>query len=589
MAAYILASKRYFSKDGDILDKILHLKLNQKYSASDINFWVQVAVNRSVRELRIDLFGKTLELPCCLCSCITLKELTLHDLCIKVVPAWFRLPSLKTLHLLSVKFSSDGFVASILRICPVLERLVVDGTKGVNVKIPNMDVPNLRSLSFRSTGELRIELLRKTLGLPTCLSSFRNLTELILHGLGIKGFPPCFRFASLKTLRLSSVKLSVASLLKICPVLECLIVENVMIPNIYVPSLRSLSIRSSRELRIDLSLKTFRTLKELILHELSIKVVPPSFSLPSLEALHLLSVKFFGDESVASLLKICPVLEHLVVDQIKNENVMITNIDVPTLRNLSIRNSKGKGTYVEGSKGFVIKAPSLTDLNFEDTLSNFLMFEPMPEVIKADIQVICDQSENFIGSLTSIQHLSLCSLTSKTPYPACTVFSSLKYLELCTCSARWANLFACILNAAPELRSLKLKSDAQILDSLHLKLRKYYIASDINFLVQLGVNRSMRELRIDFFGKTLELPCCLSTCTTLKVLVLDHLNIMSVPGWFRLPSVETLQLSSVTGGSNYVPSLIRLCSVHERLVVDQIRNKDLVQRVTVSGESFRDM
>ncbi|KAL9283668.1 putative FBD-associated F-box protein [Arabidopsis thaliana] len=447
----------FLSDDAQILDR-LHLKLNQKYSASDINFWVQVAVNRSVRELRIDLFGKTLELPCCLCSCITLKELTLHDLCIKVVPVWFRLPSLKTLNLLSVKFSSDGFVASILRICPVLERLVVDGTKGVNVKIPNMDVPNLRSLSFRSTGELRIELLRKTLEFPTCLSSFRNLTELILHGLGIKGFPPCFRFASLKTLRLSSVKLSVASLLKICPVLECLIVENVMIPNIYVPSLRSLSIRSSRELRIDLSLKTFRTLKELILHELSIKVVPPSFSLPSLEALHLLSVKFFGDESVASLLKICPVLEHLVVDQIKNENVMITNIDVPTLRNLSIRNSKGKGTYVEGSKGFVIKAPSLTDLNFEDTLSNFLMFEPMPEVIKADIQVICDQSENFIGSLTSIQHLSLCSLTSKTPYPACTVFSSLKHLELCTCSARWANLLACILNAAPELRSLKLKS-----------------------------------------------------------------------------------------------------------------------------------
>ncbi|CAH8279900.1 unnamed protein product [Arabidopsis lyrata] len=260
------------STDAQILDR-LHLKLNQNYSASDINFWVQIAVNRSVRELRIDLFGKTLELPCCLCSCRTLKELTLHGLCIKIVP--------------------------------------------------------------------------------------------------------------------------------------------------------------------------------------------PSFRLSSLEALHLLSVKFLGDESVASLLKICPVLEHLVVDQIKNDNVKISNIDVPTLRNLSIRNSKGKHgkrTYVEGSNGFVIKAPSLTELNFEDTLSNFTMFEPMPEVIKANIQVICDQSENFIGSLTSIQHLSLCSLTSKTPYPACTVFSSLKHLELCTCSAGWANLLACILNAAQELRSLKLKS-----------------------------------------------------------------------------------------------------------------------------------
>ncbi|KAG7538207.1 F-box domain [Arabidopsis suecica] len=456
----------FLSNDAQILDR-LHLKLNQNYSASDINFWVQVAVNRSVRELRIDLFGKTLELPCCLCSCRTLKELTLHELRIKVVPPWFRLPSLKTLHLLSVKFSSDGSVASLLRICPVLERLVVDRCKYDKLKISNINVPNLRSLSIRSTGEVRIELFGNTLELSTCLSTFRNLTELILHGLSIKAFPPWFRFSSLKTLRLSSVKFlgnkSVASLFKICPVLECLVVDqtkddNVMISNIDVPTLRSLTIRSARELRIDLFLNTFRNLKELILHELRIKVVPPSFSLPSLEALHLLSVKFLGDESVASLLKICPVLEHLVVDQIKNDNVMISNIDVPTLRNLSIRNSKGKRTYVEGSNGFVIKAPSLTELNFEDTLSNFTMFEPMPEVIKANIQVICDQSENFIGSLTAIQHLSLCSLTSKTPYPACTVFSSLKHLELCTCSAGWANLLTCLLNAAPGLRSLKLKS-----------------------------------------------------------------------------------------------------------------------------------
>ncbi|XP_023644928.1 putative FBD-associated F-box protein At5g56560 isoform X2 [Capsella rubella] len=262
------------SNDARILER-LEFKLSQNYAASDISFWVQIAVNRSVRELRIDLFGKTLELPSCLSTCRTLKEVTLHELCIKVVPPWFRLPSLKTLHLLSVTFS--------------------------------------------------------------------------------------------------------------------------------------------------------------------------------------------GGNSVSSLLETCPVLECLVVEQTKDDNnVMISNIDVPTLRNLSIRSlSKGKrkkSTYVEGSNGFVIKAPSLTDLNFEDTLSNFVMFESMPEVIKANIQVICDQSDHFIGSLTSIQHLSLCSLTSKTPYPACTVFSSLKHLELCTCSAGWANLLACILNAAPALRSLKLKS-----------------------------------------------------------------------------------------------------------------------------------
>ncbi|EOA14381.1 hypothetical protein CARUB_v10027574mg [Capsella rubella] len=457
------------SNDARILER-LEFKLSQNYAASDISFWVQIAVNRSVRELRIDLFGKTLELPSCLSTCRTLKEVTLHELCIKVVPPWFRLPSLKTLHLLSVTFSGGNSVSSLLETCPVLECLVVEQTKDDNVMISNINVPTLSSLSIRSTRDLRTHLFGKTLEFPSWMTC-RNLKELILHRLSIKVVPIWFHLPSLKTLHLSSVKFwcdeSVASLFQICPVLECLVIEqtkdeNVVISNINVPTLRSLSIRSTKELRINLALHNFRTLKELILHDLSIKVVPPWFNLPSLKALHLSSVKFLGDESVASLLKKCPVLEHLVVDQTNNENVMISNIDVPTLRNLSIRSlSKGKrkkSTYVEGSNGFVIKAPSLTDLNFEDTLSNFVMFESMPEVIKANIQVICDQSDHFIGSLTSIQHLSLCSLTSKTPYPACTVFSSLKHLELCTCSAGWANLLACILNAAPALRSLKLKS-----------------------------------------------------------------------------------------------------------------------------------
>lgn len=61
----------------------------------------------------------------------------------------------------------------------------------------------------------------------------------------------------------------------------------------------------------------------------------------------------------------------------------------------------------------MIKTPALRDLNFKDTFSNFLMFEYMPEVIKANIEVICDQFDKFIGSLTPIQYISLCSLTSE--------------------------------------------------------------------------------------------------------------------------------------------------------------------------------
>lgn len=49
-------------------------------------------------------------------------------------------------------------------------------------------------------------------------------------------------------------------------------------------------------------------------------------------------------------------------------------------------------------------------------------------------------------------------LQLQTPYPKDTSFTSLEHLELCTCSAGWTNLLACILNDAPKLRSLELKS-----------------------------------------------------------------------------------------------------------------------------------
>ncbi|CDY11890.1 BnaC03g13160D [Brassica napus] len=97
-------------------------------------------------------------------------------------------------------------------------------------------------------------------------------------------------------------------------------------------------------------------------------------------------------------------------------------------------------------------------MNFKDTFSNCLVFEHMPEVIEANIHVICGQPENFIGSLTSICHLSLCSLSSETPYPSGTTFPYLEHLELCTRCAGWANLLVCILKDAPTLKYLKLKS-----------------------------------------------------------------------------------------------------------------------------------
>ncbi|ESQ29425.1 hypothetical protein EUTSA_v10023981mg, partial [Eutrema salsugineum] len=291
----------------------LHLKLVRRKSASNIDFVVQVAVNRSVRKLRIDLSGRILVLPRCLSFV--------------VIPNGLCLPSLKSLHLFSIKFLGFETVSSLLQICPDLEYLV-------------LNKPNITMFD-------------------------------------VAMFP----------------------------------------------------------------------------------VAPPTFYRSSLKSLHLLSVEFSSDDSVAYLLRNCEALEDLVINRTEDDNVKVFNINVPTLRSLSINNSRRKHVYVEEDLGFVINAPALEKLNFKDTCSNFFMFEDMPEVTKANIEVVySDQSEKFIGSLTSIQRLSLCSSTSNTPYPRGTFFFFLKHLELCTCTEGWTNLLAGILNNAPKIQSLKLES-----------------------------------------------------------------------------------------------------------------------------------
>lgn len=61
------------------------------------------------------------------------------------VPSRVRL-SLKRLHLLSVKFSSDESVKTLLSICTCLEDLVVRRSSYTNVRIFTINVPTLRSL-----------------------------------------------------------------------------------------------------------------------------------------------------------------------------------------------------------------------------------------------------------------------------------------------------------------------------------------------------------------------------------------------------------------------------------------------------------
>ncbi|KAL1207105.1 putative FBD-associated F-box protein [Cardamine amara subsp. amara] len=234
------------------------------------------------------------------------------------------------------------------------------------------------------------------------------------------------------------------------------------------PLINMAVMRSLRELRIDMlytcfkfpkSFNVFSQLETIILEKLSLVDVPSSnFFLPCIKSLHLLSVKFSGDESVRKLLSICPSLEDLVVKRSSYTNVMIFTIDVPTLTSLSIDNSAGK-SRPKCVHGFVVNAPSLKCFSIRDSFSNYLRFENMPELVKASVNVVCDEPDKFLGSFASTQYLSLCSVTSQylqTPYPP-TSFLFLDRLELCSCSVEWWNLLTRILDDAPRLRVLQLK------------------------------------------------------------------------------------------------------------------------------------
>ncbi|CAH8377261.1 unnamed protein product [Eruca vesicaria subsp. sativa] len=493
-----------------------HLKINCDHSASDINFLVKLAVNRSVRKLRFQTFGKTLDLPSCLSTCVTLKSLILHEVRIKVVPSCFRLPSLKSLHLFSVKFSGFETLKSFLQSCPDLEYLVVKNVLFKTV-LPRFLLSSLKSMQLLSCSFWKNESVASLLRICPVLEHLvvnqtqmfssnvttsitcRALKTLILRDLCITLVPPSFCMPSLKTMHLLSVTFSggesVESLLRICPNLEDLVVNKtevfdsnectmsscgtlkrltlseltikVVLPWFRLPFLKDLdllSVKFSGEESIASFLPICPVLEYLAVEQtkddsVMFEDVPVWFCLPSLKGLHLISVIFSGDESFAKLIQRCPVLEILVINRTRDDNVVMFNIDAPSLRSLSIDNSKGKRAYVEENHGFVINAPCLEKMDFKDTFSNFLVFEDMPEVTEANIQVICGQSEKFIGSLTSIRHLSLCSLSSETPYPSGTTFPYLEHLELCTCSAGWANLLVCLLKDAPRLQYLKLKSE----------------------------------------------------------------------------------------------------------------------------------
>lgn len=103
---------------------------------------------------------------------------------------------------------------------------------------------------------------------------------------------------------------------------------------------------------------------------------PLRFSLRSLRTLRLLSVKYADEDSFIRLISSSSVLENLVVASCSDDNGVTFTINVPSLRNLTVRNTlQDSGP---NANSFVIHSHSLNQLNIVDEFGEVNLIGKFP-------------------------------------------------------------------------------------------------------------------------------------------------------------------------------------------------------------------
>ncbi|KAG2298619.1 hypothetical protein Bca4012_009865 [Brassica carinata] len=204
------------------------------------------------------------------------------------------------------------------------------------------------------------------------------------------------------------------------------------------------------------SLFTYKGLVVLSLQQVEVYDIPSTIFLQSLKKLSLLCVRFYsGNKLVRSLLSACPILETLVVRRWLKDDVIIYTIAVPSLQSLYIMERPDNHQQID-DREYVINAPLLKTLRVCDKFSRFRSLVKMPKLVKAEIKIRQEDSNELMGCLTSAKHLSLC-LSSSIPLlmeKPCENLCQLQSLEICTkCSSDW---LCHLLIHCPKLRVLKL-------------------------------------------------------------------------------------------------------------------------------------
>ncbi|KAG7534473.1 F-box-like domain superfamily [Arabidopsis thaliana x Arabidopsis arenosa] len=205
-------------------------------------------------------------------------------------------------------------------------------------------------------------------------------------------------------------------------------------------------------------LYTFEKLVVLKLYKSITLDVPREVCLSSLKVLHILSVHYKDKNSLRRLLSGCPVLEELVIDKSEGDYPPSLYVIMNSLERLSILNEfhdTGEETSFVDEK-LVMNVPSLKYLNYVDIfdLGHLCSSENMPELVEANVKLVCESPEKLMRSLTSVKRLSLCLYGSMLQHHI--EFYQLIRLELCGCGPKWWNLLTWMLQSSPKLQFLKL-------------------------------------------------------------------------------------------------------------------------------------
>ncbi|CAN7122172.1 hypothetical protein BRARA_B01274 [Brassica rapa] len=140
----------------------LHFELTQSSTVDDIGVWIEMAVQRHVRDLSIYIdctssttpvtVPRSLYTGCGMLVTLKLKSVTLADA--STLPSF---STLKYLFLLFVKYPGEEFVRRLLFSCGVLEHLDVEQCFDDNVTIFTVKVPSLKSAILRKSKDRYID------------------------------------------------------------------------------------------------------------------------------------------------------------------------------------------------------------------------------------------------------------------------------------------------------------------------------------------------------------------------------------------------------------------------------------------------